>query len=287
LAGSTNVFVEGRGVIRFLDAMMHNGNTYNTAFKVAGHTGFAYADDFDGLCPICSMGPERHRILEHDDTVLLANRLIANLKDARTRKGAKPVTRRAMGYMIAVMTCRCNQTWVAMSGDQTHEGFIDVATGVATSRYHVATGGGVSMDQMWSVNRSPLAGNKASEFADHWNEVASRAQARTPGYSVPGQCAAAKLLVKAAGHTPAAMTERFFAPKGEWRANYRLRQTEISQQELQSMTPNQRRLVFRNVLADAARTDFQAGSGPAQTIASCHTCQELLYLMMCEATPCG
>lgn len=219
IAGSANVFVEGKAVVRFLDPMMHNGNTWNTAFQSGGHTGFAYADDFDGLCPICDQGPEQHRILEHESTVKLADRLILDLRDARVNAGGRPVTRKGKGYMLAVMKCKCGQTWAAMSGAQTHTGFVDIASRVATSQGHVATGGAVSMEAMWAGNRSPHATAGRRTFHDAWIaacEVVNEGPSAAQGYSPPGQCAAAKLLTHAAGHKPITMTERFFAPKVAW-----------------------------------------------------------------------
>jgi hypothetical protein len=283
LAGSDNVFVEGKGVVRFLDSMMHNGNTWNTAFQCNGHTGFAYADDFDGLCPICEQGPDVHRIHEHESTAELANRLIHALREARPTAGKRPVTLKGKGYMVAVMTCKCGQTWAAMSGARTHPGFVDVASRFATSRGHVATGGAVTMDQMWAANGSRFSTTGRESFEKAWDKTDDENRAGTSGYSMPGRCAAAKLLTVASGHLPVSMTERFFAPKKGWVQSYQVRQTNLSGAEAAVLRPAQRAMVLRNVLADPAEPmTFRAERDWTETVASCHTCQALLYMVMCE-----
>ncbi|MFN0059746.1 MAG: DUF4150 domain-containing protein [Planctomycetota bacterium] len=63
-SSSLDVKFEGKGVVRFLDVVQHNGNSFNTAFIEMGGTGFAYGDDFAGLCPICNENPNKHAVLE-------------------------------------------------------------------------------------------------------------------------------------------------------------------------------------------------------------------------------
>ncbi|WP_437816048.1 DUF4150 domain-containing protein [Sorangium sp. So ce1078] len=62
---SMDVKVEGKGVARFLDPTMHNGNTFNTAFMSNGSTGLAYGDDTP--CAVCKKGLDNHRVLETAD----------------------------------------------------------------------------------------------------------------------------------------------------------------------------------------------------------------------------
>ena len=58
---SLDVKFEGKGVVRFGDVTLHNGNSFNTAFmQNGGGTGFAYGDDFQGPCPICGESPDKH-----------------------------------------------------------------------------------------------------------------------------------------------------------------------------------------------------------------------------------
>lgn len=53
------------------------------------------------------------------------------------------------------------------------------------------------------------------------------------------------------------------------------------------MTAPQRKAVFQSVGADNAEMHFEGRRDWTETVASCHTCQELLYLVMCEGDTCG
>jgi uncharacterized Zn-binding protein involved in type VI secretion len=64
---SMDVTVEGKGVARFLDPTLHNGNTFDTAFISNGSTGLAYGDDTP--CAVCKKGLDNHRVLETADVV--------------------------------------------------------------------------------------------------------------------------------------------------------------------------------------------------------------------------
>ncbi len=277
---SPNVRVEGKPVLRYLDVTLHNGNTYNTAFVGDGKTGFAYADDFDGACPICRKGPERHRVFEHEDVVGKADKIIADLRAEYARRGRHDALRVASskgnGYMIAVMTCLCKTTWAAASGNKTLSGFVKVA-GRHVDK--VITGGVATMESLWAANRSRGAPS-IDVFKRRWEALADLHKDR--GYNRPGVCAAAKLLAGAKGHVPVHMTERFFSPKREWSATYEVRTTRLSAEQLAALTPLELDLVLVNALAgELEPMPFQAGPVSAETVASCHTCQELLYMTMC------
>jgi hypothetical protein len=66
-SGSTDVKVEGKGVVRFLDPTLHNGNTFNTSFIAMGGTGLAYGDDTQ--CTACNKSVDTHRVLEMQEVV--------------------------------------------------------------------------------------------------------------------------------------------------------------------------------------------------------------------------
>ncbi|HEX5748215.1 MAG TPA: PAAR-like domain-containing protein [Archangium sp.] len=66
-SGSTDVKVEGKGVVRFLDPTLHNGNTFNTSFMAMGGTGLAYGDDTQ--CTACNKSVDTHRVLETPEVV--------------------------------------------------------------------------------------------------------------------------------------------------------------------------------------------------------------------------
>ncbi|PTL77208.1 DUF4150 domain-containing protein [Vitiosangium sp. GDMCC 1.1324] len=86
-SGSVDVRIEGKGVVRFLDVTLHNGNSFNTTFMSNGHngTGFAYADDFKGACIICQKDPDSHAVIERQETeegqsLDIAKKILKDLK---------------------------------------------------------------------------------------------------------------------------------------------------------------------------------------------------------------
>ena len=66
-SGSTDVKIEGKGVARFLDPTLHNGNTFNTSFIAMGGTSLAYGDDTQ--CTVCNKSVDTHRVLETPEVV--------------------------------------------------------------------------------------------------------------------------------------------------------------------------------------------------------------------------
>jgi len=91
-SGSVDVKIEGKGVVRFLDVTLHNGNSFNTTFMSNGHngTGFAYADDFVGACIICRKDPDSHAVSERQETeeeqsLAIANKILKDLKECEAK----------------------------------------------------------------------------------------------------------------------------------------------------------------------------------------------------------
>lgn len=100
-SGSVDVKVEGKGVVRFLDVTLHNGNSFNTTFMSAGSggTGFAYGDDFEGLCSICQKDPDSHAVLERlEGSFDTANKI---LKDLKAREDAWAKVDQEIGIKLA------------------------------------------------------------------------------------------------------------------------------------------------------------------------------------------
>ncbi|MBZ4420818.1 DUF4150 domain-containing protein [Myxococcus sp. RHSTA-1-4] len=90
-SGSVDVKIEGKGVVRFLDVTLHNGNSFNTTFMSNGQsgTGFAYGDDFEGACIICQKDPDSHAVPElPEESLDVANKILKDLK-AREEAWAK------------------------------------------------------------------------------------------------------------------------------------------------------------------------------------------------------
>jgi hypothetical protein len=288
--GSLDVKAEGECVVRFLDTGLHNGNSFNSAFVNQGGTGVAYADDFRGLCPICDQGPEEHRVLETPNTAALCAELVRQLTaQFRAQAGAPGRQRYAKkrsggrwgGYMVGVMVCKCGQVFAAMSGNSL-PGFDAVAGGIGT----VVGGGGASVAEMAQANMSASAsapqklqaiGDAAARIdalrANQDNRAASR------GYNPPGVCAGAKLMARS-GHAPLNMTEMFFLPP--WGATYSWYRTERTADELADASGRMMRRLLRNRFSRRQETYFTTD----ESVASCHSCQELLFMTNCPERNC-
>ncbi|MCP3170193.1 DUF4150 domain-containing protein [Myxococcus qinghaiensis] len=78
-SGSVDVKVEGRGVVRYLDVTLHNGNTFNTTFISAGGTGLAYGDD--AQCSACGKPLDDHRVHETPEVVAHVETVFAELME--------------------------------------------------------------------------------------------------------------------------------------------------------------------------------------------------------------
>ncbi|WP_437939169.1 PAAR-like domain-containing protein [Sorangium sp. So ce341] len=76
---SMDVKVEGKGVARFLDPTLQNGNTFNTAFMSNGQTGLAYGDD--APCGVCEQPVGNHRVHETGEVVATLLDLFKELRD--------------------------------------------------------------------------------------------------------------------------------------------------------------------------------------------------------------
>jgi len=289
--GSLDVKVEGQSVVRFLDSGLHNGNSFNSAFINQGGTGLAYSDDFRGECPVCTKGPEDHRVLETPSTAALCAQLVQQLTsqyqglaqtDTTGRKRfARKRGKKWGGYMVGVMVCKCGKTFAAMSGG-TLPGFEDVAGGLVT---RVIGGDGVTVDEMAAANQSTAASaaqklQTLSDAAERINVLrADEDREASRGYNPPGNCAGAKLMARSE-HAPLHMTEMFFLPP--WDATYSLYTTRREPAELDAASPRMTRRLLRNRFARRVPTAFTTGEG----VASCHTCQELLFMTNCPERTC-
>ncbi len=290
---SANVRFEGKGVVRFGDVTQHNGNSFNAAFVALGGTGLAYADDFVGPCPICTQGPERHRILETTDTVGKAKRLLDELRrgfeaaaddEQRERYAYFNDGRPWGGYMIGVMACKCEPAryFCANSGPE-FAGVRDAAQAVGMT--YIGGTGIVSVNEFVRANASNLSRELKITRVNDARQVL-RPLSRLPRYSGFGSCAAAKLLARCS-HAPATMTEMFFAPPGStWSARYDVlttseRSARPSKRKFKGQ-PDWAQQVLANRKAKVRKIDF----GTERSVASCHTCQQSLYLTMCPERVC-
>ena len=79
---SLDVKAEGKGVVRFMDATMHNNNLGNSAFMEIGSPN--YGTDFEGACDVCGKPPEEHpEVADEEDrpTAKLLAALLEALQD--------------------------------------------------------------------------------------------------------------------------------------------------------------------------------------------------------------
>lgn len=212
-SGSMDVKVEGKGVARFLDPTLHNGNTFNTSFLSAGGTGLAYGDDpVDGnmKCPNCKEDKAEHRLHETHLALTEARKLLRELlRIAREKK--LPILKSdtdedgaeiRRGYMIGVLICRGNhKIYAAMSGSYYLKGFEEAVTRLK------------AQDGRWTLCE-PLT-KTALVTNPRGDEIPlSSFRQKKIGNNPPGICAGPQVIQKALreGHTPASMSELWFRP---------------------------------------------------------------------------
>lgn len=289
---SADVRFEGKGVVRFMDVTQHNGNSFNTAFTAMGGTGLAYADDFEGKCPICSKGPRQHRILETPNSAALCSAIVRRLNEDFARQPSNNQRKKYArakpggawgGYMVGVMVCKCGKTFAAMSGG-TLDGFAAAAGGFVDQ---TILGGPASSFEMAGANTSKAAGptQKLGCIEEAWKRIQNKSQSDDQGvrrgYNAPGACAGAKLLARS-GHAPIEMTEMMFSPMGSWSQEYALLTTRRSPEQISSYSRAWKNKILQNQAARRPATTFTVDD----SVASCHTCQELLFMTNCPERTC-
>lgn len=279
MMGSLDVKAEGQGVVRFLDTNFHNGNSFNTSFKALGGTGLAYADDYDGPCPICKKAMDEHKILE---TVSSAEKCAAIVEELRARfNEAKGPARKLYakkgrrGYMVGVMVCKCDppKSFAAMSGTYSLKGFKDVAENHVDQ---VVNSGNIG-DTARALGPSDYANANTSEAPKYlvahevkkaWDKAQDAFKSNDQNYSPPGICAGAHLVARS-GHAPVQMTEMFFAPSGDWPKTYGFRVEGV-----------------RRIAAFGTNVESSEATPWGASVGSCKTCQDLLFLSMCPERKC-
>lgn len=292
---SPDVRVEGKGVVRFMDVTQHNGNSFNTTFMQSGGTGFAYADDFSGLCPICNRGPDSHAVpemIEGSAALAEAIRKDLNALEAKAkakRAGLSKAERQKLppedhrlsdkrGYMVGVMICKCKQKFAAISGAKPPpRGF----TNVAKAHGCQVVSEPAQEDDFLKSNPRP---GSSQTLTNAWDAARNESVKGSKGYSPPGLCAAAKLTMKS-GHIPVSMTEFYFFwtdEKAPWQS-YRM-----SFRGPASMAPSSSAGPWRppaqipkgDGFADTEIEDVKLAFG--DTVTSCNTCRETLRFTMCD-----
>ncbi|NVB38660.1 DUF4150 domain-containing protein [Pseudenhygromyxa sp. WMMC2535] len=266
---SPNVKFEGKGVVRFMDTTLHNGNTFNTSFIQQGGTGLAYGDDFEGPCPLCGKSADKHRIKEMKASSAAIAADIVKRLHANPRRYAKTVKSKhgdkLKGYMVGVLVCNC-KTWATTSG-MTQEHFHEAAEGCVT------IGGG-------GVDSSTLAGENDRAYGlimstvDHINKIRKSNSKELIELrnqtSKPGTCAAQKLLARAKGHEILSMTEIMWRPEGKWTQRYSLNLAKPTNTRKRTFT-------FSDYTPDDAARRITS-----KAVGSCYSCQLILPLLLCD-----
>jgi hypothetical protein len=282
--GSLDVKAEGKSVVRLLDTDFHNGNSFNTSFVAPGMTGMAYADDFEGPCPICTKDSSEHKILESESTADTCAKIVADLKAAyKSNKGKKKALyakKGRRGYMVGVMICKCEKKFAAMSGTYALSGFKTIAQNHGCTVVNSGAPGDTARQlrpaDIAGANQSGVPAWKIEGVVNRaWSNAEQQFKGGDKDYSPTGICAGAHLLTRA-GHAPLQMTEMFFAPTGGWPKTYSFivkvaGMTDRSRQAAQRFGP------------DVAKTDETPWG---QTVGSCKTCQDLLAFTMCPERKC-
>jgi hypothetical protein len=284
MMGSLDVKAEGKSVVRFLDTNFHNGNSFNTSFKAMGGTGLAYADDFTEPCPICKKAASEHKILETESTAKVCADIVAELRQAFRNADDKQKARYAKkgrGYMVGVMICKCNMKFAAMSGFKALPGFAEVAGPHVDKVINTGAAGDTpaALGVQDYAKANTLYGQSAEMASGIEQTVLSAYRnageaygAGDSQYSLPGVCAGAHLVAKS-GHAPVQMTEMFFAPTGHW--------PKLGTKEYSFIVGGTRQPAqFGTRVQKTEETPW------GTSVASCRTCQDLLFLTMCPERTC-
>ncbi len=283
---SPTVKLEGKGAVRFMDVTQHNGNSFNSAFIALGSPGLAYADDFEGQCEVCGKDPNTHRVLTKQDSIDICTAIIADLRTRCQGLSNRVAKEQGLlgGFMVGVMVCKCGQSHAARSGSTGNGSAFDEIAGQHAD--NVVPGPPATATTLALAN--PVGDReleRAAVMRRRFEDLGrlSDGPGRTPGYNTPGTCAGPKLL--ACGHAPAELTEMFYnsPKKRDWSASYWVQR--VDRHDAASGSPQWQQRMAMNL--DARRrilTYYEAGGDHtgAPGVASCQTCQELLYLATCD-----
>lgn len=277
---SLDVKIEGKGVVRFMDATQHNGNTFNTAFIQDGGTGWAYGDDpvgEDNKCPREDCGEEKpsHRILETLVSQGLAMQLLGTLDQIsmNPKMSNLQVFKPRGGYMIGVLLCRCQRKiYAAMSGDGDPLDGFSRAIALLNERdaeERWSTCGAVDFSQMRDSKGLIPGGERL--FLEELQAPANP----------PGACAAPKLIQQAHkdGHKPGAMSEVFYFPL-----------TAVTRARKKSKKPVSIsvEVTFSETIQGIADPTKIKQFHHGEAVPSCSTCQIHLTPMLCPTdNPCA
>lgn len=300
---SINVKIEGKGVIRFADATLHNGNSSNASFAQNGHTDMAYGDDHHGtghatkVCDNCTHKKNRHRLHEHNDSLALAHQLVARLElvrglhaqDPSKRSELQVLRRHDEGYMFGVLVCKDGSVFAAMSGDNNAApGFKTAVTKAIVSKAEKGTvvysrnlPDFLRAGQKVKISYAEPIGPKPDSVCvglGPKNILTNPVAIQTlfgpvQGGNVPFNCAAPRAIQSAlkAGKTPLYLTEMWYAPLGRREKGGR-----VNQSVTVTHARTERKGTAMHFNPRETRT-FNHGD----VVPSCETCKKHLTSMLC------
>ncbi len=252
-AGSTDVEAEGKGVVRMLDAILTNGNSYNDGGLTIGMGTVSYGDD--KRCPraVCKLDHdlEKHRIPQDGHTANLSAQL-ADEVAGWERKDMGP-----SGRMVGVARCKCGVVYKAVSGyGPTEQADID------------------------KLDAGLLQGAK-SELCNSVVPSTDPAMAEILAANPHWVCAAVRIFSKASGHTIVALLERWVGASKDGK-----RKTKKMTGSTTTAFPLVRNGVLIRGIPDTVsgfdRNEVETGAG----VPSCGKCQSFLPAYICEQKPC-
>jgi len=112
-AGSMDVEAEGKGVVRLLDPLLTNGNTYNDAGITIGEPQVIYGNDQRCPRPNCKLDFDiaKHGVSNDDlEVIELCQQLVREVESWSRDSGA-------WGRMVGVAKCKCGGVYKAVSGE--------------------------------------------------------------------------------------------------------------------------------------------------------------------------
>ncbi|WP_414653972.1 DUF4150 domain-containing protein [Hyalangium sp.] len=199
-SSSIDVKFEGKGVIRFMDICLHNGNTTNTGGQPqlgGGYMG-SYPNIDEPSCPHCGQPMAGHPpfdIEQSEESRELTAKLIAGIESSYGKSVAKPGNQR--GKMVGILITDC-------PGPPPHR---DIYSAVSGPKPNPAAA--QPLDGWEQV--ASAAGFKPSPFPSSFVNLTNKTPVAVEefGGNEPGNCAAQKMIQHAAqkGCKPVAMTE--------------------------------------------------------------------------------
>jgi Domain of unknown function (DUF4150) len=289
---SLDVKVEGEGVVRFLDATLHNGNKSNTTGVDDGSVTVGYGDDAreNGICENCEEDVSTHRIEETPESRGRALELAGALsKQEHAGLRYDPEYGHHDGYMIGVLICKGkSQTiYAAMSG-VIHDAF---GKAVATLEGWLECGGLSEADvprdkkiQFLKETQAPQhqkyknKGYKDNQiiglilkdlvYTNPRGDLVSASRLPHPKGPKPGSCVAPRLIQRAQseGHVPGALTEIWYCPPAP-----------------EGINMGKTKVTIPSRWLDGVRIETPKDFGHLETVPSCPTCEIHLERMMCGA----